>query len=65
MKIFMHLCIVLEYGVFLTELTLQPNGSPPVRQLAAVMLKKYVDLHWCAEAEKFQPPEATPQVNFF
>ena len=53
----------LDYGVLLTELTLQPDGSPPLRQMAALLLKKYVDTHWYPEAEKFQAPEAAPQAK--
>ena len=35
-----------EYGVYLCELTLNPQGLLPVRQLAAVLLKQYIDAHW-------------------
>ena len=56
------LCVA-EYGVLLTELTLQPDGSPPLRQMAALLLKKYVDTHWSSDSDKFQPPEATPQAK--
>ena len=34
-----------------------------VRQLAAVMLKQYIDVHWSAESEKFRPPETTPAAK--
>ncbi len=59
-------CLVIsfaEYGVLLTELTLQPDGSPPLRQMAALLLKKYVDTHWSSDSDKFQAPEATPQAK--
>ena len=35
-----------DYGVYLTELTLDCSGQVAVRQLAAVMLKQYIDCHW-------------------
>lgn len=52
-----------EYGVILTEVTLSPHESPPVRQMTAVLLKQYVDTHWCCDADKFVPPEATPAAK--
>lgn len=52
-----------DYGVHLTEMTLNESGSLAVRQMAALLLKKYVDAHWSADAEKFRPPEATPQAK--
>ena len=57
------LIFLSEYGVLLTELTLQPESSPPLRQMAALLLKKYVDTHWSSDSDKFQPPEATPQAK--
>ena len=45
------------------EMTLDGQGSLPVRQMAALLLKQYVDTHWCEDAEKFRPPEATPQAK--
>ena len=32
-------------------------------QLASVILKQYVETHWCSQSEKFRPPETTDQVN--
>jgi hypothetical protein len=55
--------LISDYGVLLTELTLQPDGSPPLRQMSAVLLKKYVDTHWSSDSDKFQAPEATPQAK--
>jgi len=46
-----------DYGVHLTELTLEPTGQLAVRQLAAVMLKQYIDVHWSCESDKFRAPE--------
>lgn len=52
-----------EYGVLLAELTLQHNGVLPVRQLAALLLKQYIDVHWSAESNKFRPPETGLQAK--
>lgn len=32
-------------------------------QLASVILKQYVETHWCSQSEKFRPPETTEPVN--
>lgn len=32
-------------------------------QLASVILKQYVETHWCAQSEKFRPPETTERVR--
>lgn len=39
-----------------------PSGSFPP-QLASVVLKQYVETHWCAQSEKFRPPETTERVR--
>lgn len=41
-----------EFGVHLVELTLDRNGPLPIRQLASVLLKQYVEAHWCTNSEK-------------
>lgn len=46
-----------EYGIHLTEFVIDPNEHLPIRQLASVLLKQYVETHWCSLAEKFRPPE--------
>ncbi|XP_026671406.1 importin-9 isoform X2 [Ceratina calcarata] len=46
-----------EFGIHLTEFVVDPNGHLPIRQLASVLLKQYVETHWCSVAEKFRPPE--------
>lgn len=33
-------------------------------QLASVILKQYVETHWCAQSEKFRLPETTERVSF-
>ena len=52
-----------EYGVHLTEITLHREGPLPLRQMAGLLLKQYVDAHWSCEAEKFKEPEATPKAK--
>jgi len=52
-----------EYGVHLTEITLHHEGPLPLRQMAGLLLKQYVDAHWSCEAEKFKEPEATPKAK--
>lgn len=32
-------------------------------QLASVILKQYVETHWCSQSEKFRPPETTERVR--
>ncbi|MEQ2232068.1 Importin 9 [Ilyodon furcidens] len=51
-----------EFGVHLAELTVDPQGALAIRQLASVILKQYVETHWCAHSEKFRPPETTDQI---
>ncbi|KAJ9582618.1 hypothetical protein L9F63_023037 [Diploptera punctata] len=46
-----------DFGIHLTEFTLDPGGSLALRQLASVLLKQYVETHWCSYADKFRPPE--------
>uniref|UniRef100_A0A3Q2PNG5 Importin 9 n=1 Tax=Fundulus heteroclitus TaxID=8078 RepID=A0A3Q2PNG5_FUNHE len=52
-----------EFGVHLAELTVNPQGALAIRQLASVILKQYVETHWCAHSEKFRPPETTDQAK--
>ncbi|VTJ91776.1 Hypothetical predicted protein, partial [Marmota monax] len=53
----------LEFGVHLAELTVDPQGALAIRQLASVILKQYVETHWCAQSEKFRPPETTERAK--
>uniref|UniRef100_A0A1A7YD99 Importin 9 n=1 Tax=Iconisemion striatum TaxID=60296 RepID=A0A1A7YD99_9TELE len=52
-----------EFGVHLAELTVDPRGALAIRQLASVILKQYVETHWCSQSEKFRPPETTDQAK--
>lgn len=52
-----------EFGVHLAELTVDPQGALAIRQLASVILKQYVETHWCSQSEKFRLPETTDQAK--
>ncbi|XP_043573030.1 importin-9 isoform X2 [Chiloscyllium plagiosum] len=52
-----------EFGVHLAELTVDPQGVLAIRQLASVILKQYVENHWCNQSEKFHPPETTERAK--
>ncbi|XP_064607438.1 importin-9-like [Liolophura sinensis] len=48
-----------EFGIHLAEFTVDPQGPLAIRQLASVLLKQYVEVHWSQHAEKFRPPETS------
>ncbi|XP_068171166.1 importin-9 isoform X2 [Antennarius striatus] len=52
-----------EFGVHLAELTVDPQGALAIRQLASVILKQYVETHWCSQSEKFRTPETSDQAK--
>uniref|UniRef100_T1IP27 Importin N-terminal domain-containing protein n=1 Tax=Strigamia maritima TaxID=126957 RepID=T1IP27_STRMM len=52
-----------DFGIHLAELTVDSNGILAVRQLASVLLKQYVDIHWSAHADKFRPPETSENAK--
>ena len=54
---------VADFGVHLTEFTLDPEGVLAVRQLASVLLKQYVETHWCSYSDKFRAPETTEHAK--
>jgi importin-9 len=47
-------CSRSGYGIYLAELTLDESLDLGLRQLASVLLKKYVDDHWCLEDDEDQ-----------
>lgn len=51
----------LDYGTFLTEIALDGAVSWPLRQLASVMLKKYINVHWSKNSDKFLEPEVNAE----
>ncbi|XP_035237885.1 importin-9 [Anguilla anguilla] len=52
-----------EFGVHLAELTVDPQGALAIRQLASVILKQYVETHWCSQSEKFRHPETSERAK--
>eukprot|EP00117_Sycon_ciliatum_P025680 scpid22203/ scgid1813/ Importin-9; Importin-9a; Importin-9b; Ran-binding protein 9 len=52
-----------EFGVYLTEFTISPESDLSGRQLASVLLKQYVEAHWCSGQDKFRPPVTPPQAK--
>ncbi|XP_048589409.1 importin-9 [Nematostella vectensis] len=52
-----------EFGVHLAELAIDTEGALAIRQLASVILKQYVEAHWCCDSEKFHPPETPPAAK--
>ena len=57
--------IIVDYGLVLTEICIDANESVAMKQLAAVLLRQYVDIHWCEDAEKFSLPETPAHVCIF
>ena len=49
-----------DYGCLLTEIALTNGIDWSLRQLAAVLLKQYILVHWKSDYEKFQEPEVNP-----
>ncbi|KAG8040464.1 hypothetical protein G9C98_002460 [Cotesia typhae] len=52
-----------EFGIHLTEFVVDVNGPLAIRQLSSVLLKQYVETHWCSVAEKFRSPEIKPTTK--
>ncbi|CAI9717889.1 importin-9-like isoform X1 [Octopus vulgaris] len=52
-----------EFGVYLAELTVDPNGALAIRQLASVLLKQYVEAHWSSQSSKFHAPETSEKAK--
>ncbi|KAL7010710.1 hypothetical protein ACKWTF_016847 [Chironomus riparius] len=46
-----HLKFTENYGIYLAEITLDESLDPGLRQLASVLLKKYVDDHWSPDPD--------------
>ena len=45
------------FGVRLCSIILKPRLDPSLRQLSSVILKRYTELHWSSNSEKFIIPE--------
>lgn len=46
-----------DFCVHLSKITVDRNFDSGLRQLASLILKRYVDSHWSALSDKFSPPE--------
>ena len=54
----------IGFGINLTEAILDTRHTLPIRQLATVLIKQYIDSHWWKLAEEsFRPPETLPEVK--
>lgn len=51
------------YGVYLAEFTMNQSFDLGLRQLASVMLKKYVEMHWVEKEEDVMKLVATDQAK--
>lgn len=51
------------YGVYLSEFTMNPSFDLGLRQLAAVMLKKYVESSWSANDESQTCEQAKKMIK--
>ena len=49
----------------LTELCINDKENSSLKQLAAVLLRQYVDTHWSELSEKFTPPETPTHVSLY
>ena len=45
------------HGLILARISLSPAVAPPLKQLAAVILKSFIKRHWVEGDRGFQPPE--------
>ena len=52
-----------EYGVGLTGIISTAELALEVRLLASVVLRKYVEKHWQADVDAFEPPEVPPEAK--
>lgn len=52
------------YTLALTEITVDNTRDISIRQLAGVLLRKYVSKHWTRDIENFIEPEVSEQVSW-
>ncbi|CAF5152474.1 unnamed protein product, partial [Rotaria magnacalcarata] len=50
------------YALALTEISIDNKRDISIRQLAGVLLRKYVSKHWTKDIENFIEPEVPEQV---
>ena len=49
--------------MYLAEFTVNASVAVEVRQLASLLLKQYVEVHWSQHSDKFCHPETTERVT--
>ena len=49
--------------MYLAEFTVNASVAVEVRQLASLLLKQYVEVHWSQHSDKFRQPETTERVT--
>ena len=52
-----------KYTLALTEISVDNTRDISIRQLAGVLLRKYVNKHWTRDIDNFVEPEVPEQVN--
>lgn len=61
MRIIIH--FLLGYGVYLSELIMNQSFELPLRQMACIMLTRYVENHWAEGDDNHQETVATEQAK--
>ena len=49
--------------MYLAEFTVDTSVAVEVRQLASLLLKQYVEVHWSQHSDKFRQPETSDRVT--
>jgi hypothetical protein len=52
-----------KYTLVLTEISIDSTRDISIRQLAGVLLRKYISRHWTRDIENFVEPEVSDQVG--
>ncbi|XP_018331557.1 importin-9 isoform X2 [Agrilus planipennis] len=52
-----------EYGIYLLEIILSSDEATEERQMAAVLLRQYVHIHWCKDEKEFLLPVVSDYVK--
>ena len=52
-----------EYSLILVNILIEQSSAFALRQLAGVLFKQYVNMHWSSSGEKFEEPEIDAGVK--
>lgn len=55
--------LIDTYALILTEISVDTKRDISIRQLAGVLLRKYISKHWTKDIENFVEPEVPEQVR--